>query len=326
MTTICKDWRKINKLFLVYPSMRSYLISEFIGLIKCISNTLETELNLILIIPKEYEINFEKEIDINSISINLKIDYWNIEANDIWCRDYNPFSICEENEVKLAKALYQPSYGFNTAMDNNIGTKIIEKFSNNIPKYLPFKLDGGNIISNEKYIFISDKLFSENWNLTDKQLKNYFSKYFNSKLIIIPTESLDQIGHVDSICRFLSEKVILLPIYEDEFKTDNRYINEVYSLLIKELPMDYEFIFLPCKVSDQISDENIISSAGCFLNYFRIENNLYFPSFEGMEKEQKEIRRILRQHDKKLNIYFCEANNLSAEGGIFNCITSTIYV
>lgn len=332
--SICKDWRKIDKLFMVYPSMRPSLLSEFYGLIKCIAETIQYSLELILIIDsEESKSNFELSIgafeNSSLLMSHLTINYWFIDTNDIWCRDYNPISIIEDNQINLIKALYDPSYGFNTSVDNNTGMKVVEHYlpnNNLIPKLLPFKLDGGNVISNEDYVFISEKLFSENWNSTAKELINYFDKYFNTKLITIQVEPLDVIGHTDSLLRFLDDKTILLPSYPDDCRIENRNVNEIYAKIIKELPIDYQYIFLPCEISEEINDEEgVLSAAGNFLNYLRIGNNLYFPSFTGMDKEQKEIKRILRQYNKKLNIYFCKADLIARDGGVFNCITSAIY-
>ena len=303
------DWRKIEKLFVVYPSMRPNLIDEVLKLLLLISNTCQLEMYLIL---KDKEAkddflqkinNFEGEsilIQSDKVTLNgLTILFWEIDVNDIWIRDYAPISLMNNaSGVKLTKAIYNPSYGFNTAIDNNVGMKIFDKFTSNEPnKLLPFKLDGGNVISNGKYVICSEKLFAENYDLTSKDIINYFREHFDSELIIIPTEPLDIIGHADSLVRFLDEKTVLLPSYPDAdcYRVETRYVNEMYGILTKNLPLDYNYIFIPSDLSDNISDEGIISAEYCYLNYLRIQNNLYIPSFENMEEEQREIKKNTSQ-------------------------------
>lgn len=345
------DWSKLSKIFLVYPSMREDIKDEFVNFLKTISETISKKQDILLIIhptkAKEFEdnlksnnINFEnyKSLEYDIILDKLFIKYWFIEANDIWCRDYLPInaSVIENLgtfgnhnydlvEKALIKPMYDPNYGFNTPADNSIGIKVAEKFCNDRRTfYFPIKWDGGNLSTNGEYMIVTDKIFSENWNFTKNEVISLFEKNFYTKLIVIPSEPLDTIGHSDSIAVFLDEKTILLPIYPDEFRIDNRYINTVYNTLLKELPSDYNFIFLPCSLSDVISEENIFSAAGCFLNYFRIENNLYFPSFSDLKEEQHEIKRILNKYDENLNIYFCECDKISYFGGALHCISSSL--
>lgn len=332
------DWKPIKKMFIVYPSMRMDTIHEFINFLSTIDKTLEKKQDVILIISPDKVQEFENLLKDKKIIFNLlKIEYWLIDTNDVWCRDYLPInaSILQElgesggnnwtyTENALIKPMYDPNYGFNTPADNSIGIKVAEKFGDGRNFYLPIKWDGGNVSTNGEYMIVTDKIFSENWNLTRKEVINLFEKNFYTKLIVIPSEPLDTIGHADSIAVFLDEKTILLPIYPDEFRVDNRYINTVYNTLLRELPSDYNFIFLPCSLSDIISEENIFSAAGCFLNYFRIENNLYFPSFSGLTEEKNEIKRILNRYDEKLNIHFCECDKISYWGGAYHCITATL--
>ena len=257
---ISEDWKQIKTLFFVWPFMRNNLKEEYIQLINLISQTWKNgKITLIISKIENLEECISLLIKIGGIidkidtskfylNNNLLVESWITEVNDIWIRDWNFINTSKENNRELIKFFYDPSYGYNTAIDNSAGMKALSRYSSNntIPKLIPFKLDGGNLISNGDYVLISNKLFSENYDFSKKEIESYFEKIFESKLITFDTDPLDIIGHSDSTVRFLDKETVILPIYNEEYKVENRYVNELYKILNKSLPIDTNYIFLPC--------------------------------------------------------------------------------
>lgn len=353
------SWTEFQNYFIVYPSMRGKkCIEDFFGLLFTIIDNLDFLCKITIIVSSQED--KEKVLDkirdnyfLQNKDIicsegkeerykikNLKFDFWKIAANDIWCRDYLPIAAqsveCIAKGEKAGaytadvdivsplalKPIYDPNYGFNTAADNAVGVHLAEKTNKHIK--LPFKWDGGNLSTNGEYAIVTNKIFSENWNFRAEELQKYLEEKFITKFIFIPTESLDTIGHADSIAIFLDHKTILLPIYPDDYRVDNRYTSQVYQILLEQLPKDYQFIFLPCDLSDEICEENIFSASGCFLNLFRIKNHLFFPGFSHLREEQNEIKRIILKHNENLQVHFVDCDNISTFGGCWNCCTNAL--
>ena len=321
----------IDKIFLVSPiNVRDEegFINEFCLLIKLISNIIEHKIKII-ICCKDLESEEKTKKYIKSIELNInsvEIEYFKIIVSDIWIRDYfSCGNIIQNKKLCSLKAIYNPSYNnYYSPIDDAAGIKLTQKYFDNYV-FLPFKLDGGNIICNDEYIIISEKLYTENLNLSKKEIEGYFNQNFKQKLITIPTELLDVIGHTDSIVRFLDSRTLYLNIYDEDFRVDNRYAMQIRKLLQEKLGMKYKILMLPSYLSDEISEDNIFSAKGLFINFLRLENNLIIPSFKGLENYEREIKKILNKEFPSLNIYFSPCDNISSQGGCFNCITNIKY-
>lgn len=334
---IIPDYSKVEKIFLVSPidTRGEEYFEEFYKLILLISQVINHKIDLVIVCNDEKAEaktrvlmqDYEKEF--GSICSILNIEYFLVRVIDVWIRDYFACGNIKtpSGERSCLKAVYAPSYNsYYPHVDDAAGVKLAQKYFDNFLSYsLPFKLDGGNVIANDEVIFISEKLYTENIVLSKPVLDNFFQEHFEQKLITLPCEILDSIGHTDSIVRFLNPRTICLPIYEEEFRADNRYIMNIRNKITEQLGLDYKVIFLPSYLSDKINDDNIFSAEGLFINFIRIENNIIFPSFKGLEDYQKEITKILSKEVPELKIHFSPCDKYASEGGCFNCISNFVY-
>lgn len=342
---ILPDYSKIERIFLVSPINvrdKEGFFEEFYQLIVLISQIISNKVKLTIICKDEqsklkteekislYDRNNKFDNNDNFIHIkNLEIEYHIVEIVDVWIRDYFSCGTIKTSNLEKSclKAIYAPSYNsYSPHIDDAAGIKLAQKyFDNFLSNCIPFKLDGGNVIANDEYIIISEKLYTENVNLSKSEIDKYFENNFEQKLITIPTEILDSIGHVDSIVRFITPRTIVLPIYDEEYRADNRYIMKVRNILREKLGLEYKILFLPSSLSDEINEDNIFSAEGLFINFLRLENKIIFPSFKGLEEYQKEIKRVFNKEVPELDIYFSPCDTYAKEGGCFNCITNFIY-
>lgn len=92
-----------------------------------------------------------------------------------------------------------------------------------------------------------------------------------------------------------------------------------------KLGLDYKFIFLPSYLDDGINDDNIFSAKGIYLNYFRFEDHIIFPSFENLGYYQNRIIEIINKEFSKIQIHFTPCDNISFFGGALNCISNFKY-
>lgn len=320
--------KKIDKIFLVSPFVRGEkFFNEFANLLELIISLKKGE--IVLVSSSEED---KKKLE-NSLQEFFKmknelymlnfINYYIVRVLDVWIRDYfSCGNVLYNNKILGIKGIYAPSYNsYSPYIDDAAGIKLMTNYYEDYIT-LPIKLDGGNLICNDEYIICSEKIYTENYNFSKKEIDEYFEKNFKQKLIVLPCEILDVIGHVDSIMRFLTPRLIVLSIYDSEYKADNRYVSKIREILLQKLGLDYEIIFLPSALSDDINDDNIFSAKGLFINFLRLDDCIIFPSFEGLEDYNREISEILRKKTDNLNIYFSPCDKYSFEGGCFNCITN----
>ena len=325
------EYEDIESLFITSPigifDNEDKHIFEFGELIKNIFQATDI-LNLKVICLDTYS-KLETEEFIANLNIsNISVELIVMPFSDIWIRDYfSCGTAIDENDNKvLLKAIYSPSYNPDFAIiDELAGIELAKNYSPSSYLAIPFKLDGGNFIANEEYIITTEKIYLENYDIASKQqIDDYFYKNFKQKLIILPIESLDVIGHIDSICRFLDNRTLVLAYYDD-FGLDSKYVIKIKNQLQKELGIEYKIILLPCFLSDNINEDNIFSAEGVFVNYLKINNTLIIPSFIGLEEYQREIKDIFKREKPELNIIFSPCDSYAFEGGCFNCITNQIY-
>lgn len=335
MKELIPDYSEIDKVFLVSPiEVRPYLFDEFKQFVQNLLFIIKDKQKgqkIVIICNSEEAKESTWKLICNEIEgLNLEdlqniIEFKICRVLDIWIRDY--FSCAnykENNQIGNVKALYSPSYNSLAAVDDAAGILLSQEYFEKTLN-LSIKLDGGNVISNSKYIFCTNKLYSENYYLDKHTINNIFQTHFQQELITLAVENLDVVGHTDCILRFLDDKTILLPIYPAEFRVDNRYIMNIRKQLIEQLGSNYEIVFLPSYLSDDINDDNIFSASGLFLNFFRFEDYIVFPSFENLKNYEIEITRIFRKNFPQLKIVFSPCDKIAFEGGCLNCITNVKY-
>ncbi|MDR0971202.1 MAG: agmatine deiminase family protein [Bacteroidales bacterium] len=326
--------REIDTIFLVSPlDLRDTCWNEFTKFLQIIIEIIikKNKEQKVVICCREKIYNKTKDLIFkipyfSKLKNNEQIiNFINVEILDIWIRDYfSCANIDLENKVGVLKAIYAPNYNTLASTDNEAGQYLAQHYFDKVLN-IPFKLDGGNVISNSEYIFITESLYTENSNIEKKQINKFFEETFEQKLITLPVESLDVIGHTDSILRFLDDKTILLPIYDKKYKDDNRYINNITKILSEKLGLEYKFIFLPSYLDDKINEDNIYSAKGLFLNYFRFEDHIIFPCFEDLGDYQNKIIDIINKEAPNIKIHFTPCDEIAFLGGALHCISNLKY-
>jgi len=320
---ILPDWTEPKELVLVDPTelksrtkgksriplFRFY--KQFINLIK---DTYKGELKITICTPmlgrSGYPVSF----------------FHQITNRDIWIRDWAPINAQNiKGDNILVKAKYEPSYCLgNTYIDEEAGRILQLKYQNEL-KTIPIKWDGGNITTNGKILICTDRIFKENSQYSRYDIENQIRARFNMKqLIIIPTEKLDVVGHVDGVVRFIDEKTLMIVSYPEYYTEECRYVEKVVSALSRQMPNDTEYIYIPSELSNYVNKENIYSAHGSYLNYLRLGNQIYIPQY-GIYADKEAIRvlnkRLFQKYIEIIPVTLDGINELADLGGVLNCIT-----
>ena len=194
-----------------------------------------------------------------------RIEFFEFETNDAWCRDHGPAFLI--NSATKEKAIVD--WGYNAwgnkyppfDLDDVIPTKIGARFG--LPVYHPgIVMEGGSVDFNGAGTLITSTacLLNENRNphLNQQQIEEYLQNYYGVEQVLWVGEGIigdDTDGHIDDTVRFVNEDTVVTVIEEDKNDANYQLLQDNLEMLKKmrlpngkqlnivELPMPREVIY-----------------------------------------------------------------------------------
>lgn len=194
-------------------------------------------------------------------------------TKDIWCRDYMPI---QTESGRLIQFRYEPSYlkGNKEWEESRSDVRVVCRENGFEPIFSKINLDGGNVLLCSGRAIISDRIFSENPEYTDKnQLINELSELLEAEIIIIPAQKGDYTGHADGMVRFVNYDTILGNNRSEEYKYWSNGIEKV----LKDKHLKYIDVPFFYGYKDPKHPEHAI---GIYVNYLEVGNLIVLPIFE----------------------------------------------
>lgn len=237
-------------------------------------------------------------------------------TRDVWIRDFAPLQI---QLRKFVQFRYYPDY-----LRRNHQKRITKPaVFRSQPFILQRKLsrlilDGGNVVASRRMAILTDKIYRENPTLSREAIRKRLTELLGiERLIVIPKEPYDEIGHADGMVRFLTDDLVVLNDYR---VADERYAERLEATLVKA---GLGLCRLPYRPELKRYDE-IWSAVGNYTNFLRVGNLIVVPQFG--RKEDQEVLRLMASWlpTAKLEPLRCE--RLAREGGVLNCVTWTIQI
>ncbi len=125
------------------------------------------------------------------------------DTKDIWCRDYMPLQTAEGKFVQFR---YEPSYLVGYEDKKTLPEEVCAANDLEVT-YYKINLDGGNVVQWDDKALITDRIFTENPEYSDKlKLVSAIENLLEAEVIIIPQINSDLTGHADGLVRFLNSK------------------------------------------------------------------------------------------------------------------------
>lgn len=236
-------------------------------------------------------------------------------TKDIWCKDYMPIQVDKEKFVQFR---YEPSY-LKEELNLKSDPKIVCKANNLNPNFLNINLDGGNIVNWNNRAIISDRVFDENPEYSDRtKLIDELEKLLTAEIIIIPQINTDMTGHADGMVRFVDKNTILGNDRNQEYKYWRDGINKVcknYNL---------KYIDIPFFENKEINKKHPDNAIGCYVNYLEVDNLILLPIFEVTGNKDGEVLELFKSIFPDRIIETINYNEIGFFGGLLNCTTWTI--
>lgn len=232
-------------------------------------------------------------------------------THEIWCRDYMPIQV---PEVRFVQFRYAPDYltGKYRCLraDGEIGPTL--PFIRNCVRS-EIVLDGGNVVRWRDAVILTDKIYSENPGMAQRELEEELRRTLEvERLIVIPMEPGDVVGHADGVVRFVDRNRVIINDYR---RIDRAYrwklLKPLKAAGLKALEIPYR---------PDLDDRNDIPSAvGNYVNFLQIENLIVMPAY-GLRDDRVAQKAIVEAFPKNtVRTLRCRA--LAEEGGVLNCAT-----
>lgn len=275
--------------------------------------------------PKETETVFLSELleerypeSFKRLTTILKkhhVDYRFLKGTkDIWCRDYMPI---QTESGKLVQFRYEPSYlkGNKEWEESRSDVREVCRLNGFEPVFSNINLDGGNVLICSGRAIVSDRIFKENPEYTDKEkLIKELSELLEAEVIIIPAQNGDMTGHADGMVRFVDRDTILGNNRSEEYKYWTNGIEKV----LKEKNLKY--IDVPF-FYDYKDSKHPYHAIGVYINYLAVGNLIVLPIFEVEGNKDAEAIAAFKQIFPDKIIETINYNDVALGGGVLNCTT-----
>lgn len=242
----------------------------------------------------------------------LQIEHRELKnTKDYWCRDYMPVCI-SKNDGWYTRYKYSPDYLIEYKTKRKYITKqedACKSIMTHLSDYVDIVFDGGNYVRCGNKVIMTDKIFSENPQISPNALLTDLQ--FNLLwpiIILLPWDMKEPYGHSDGMVACLGDNKILLTGY---WKQRNK---KYHKRLLKILSAHFEVVELPdWKGSD----------TWCYINYLQVPGGILLPCLSEDFSCESDVAAIetfgkLFPDSRIMPIY---AYPLIKNGGAIHCVT-----
>ena len=310
------DFAPVQQVYLVFPE-------EVVGEGCDYSPLAEFYLRLLKSIPADLEVVLLVKSSriasrLRATNLRERIRYVvHSELESIWLRDYAGFNM----GTHLVKPLFSPKrIGDNMKMLHSLlGVDLVP---------LDLVWDGGNLVSNGRYGFVSTRLLKHN---TKKMLekngnepKEWVGSLIKSALGIEPVwvelPEADKLAHTDGYLTFIAPDKAMVSTFPAAWAKKYPKDQECVDLLAQQVQaLGIEVVRIQEQPQDVAGPSSVDSAVGLYVNMLQLNGQWLVPTY-GLEGEAE----ILAQF-KRLNsggtIIPIDCTELARLGGVLHCIT-----
>lgn len=230
---------------------------------------------------------------------------------DIWIRDWGFVEGCYFHfEPSYAAKLYPHALVVQARqmLDRRMG------FSR---PTVPLVLDGGNLIHNGKTAILTEKVLGDNPTMSKTDVERAIIAVGFERVVFIPIEPEDVIGHADGIARFVSADVLFVNDYTGSHFSDYR---RRLMHILENAGIGAQVVPFPWFSTDE-KHGGVWSAAGAYINFILTQHGVVYPTFNHPLDEQ--VAKVLAENTA-LPLRPVFASPLARHGGVLNCISLNV--
>jgi agmatine deiminase len=244
-----------------------------------------------------------------------------IDTTNIWARDYMPI----KTGGTFTKFRYKtPKYDqyAQLGVARSCWDTLVARESDIV-------LDGGNVEQNKDLVLITDVVFEHNSDILREQLICRLQTLFQKKVVFVPVEPEDDLGHIDGIVKFLDDRTVFMNDYSaygsvahDEYQKKVEDIMMSNGLSVIHLPNTWHKT--PAMTEDEFRikyplADDFNPGYGYYINFLVDDNKVFVPIF-GIPEDNAVLKIIDDNYCNKA-IIPVDCFDLSMTGGLVHCVT-----
>ena len=216
-----------------------------------------------------------------------------------------------------------------------------EQLSEFNPRLSDIYLDGGNVVQNDEVVFMTEQVFKNNPTVSRHDLNQFLKDTFEKKIIYLPVEPGDDLGHADGIIQFKNDKTVIINDYKikgrlptmpnAEIKLQEAwdlYSDRLQDILTKN---GFKTVKIPwaygkCPRLSEVEFREKFPYAddfnpgyGYYINYYMVEDLIFFPQFN-IPDDDSAFLFICHQFPG-YEVVQIDCSDISMMGGLLHCIT-----
>ena len=246
----------------------------------------------------------------------------------VWCRDYMPIHTVRRDLIDFA---YTPNY-LNAEkykghepdshwVCEELGIRALD-YSTDEPVFNKkhIVLDGGNIVRCGEKVIMTNKVFIENPHYEREKLTKILEVYFDAKIVFLPWDSREHLGHADGILHYISgNKVVMDTTGVTSRNGKDRKFANAYRQVLEENDLEV----LPLDFTDIDEDA---SNRWAYTNWLQMNGLIILPSLRDTPRSNERAYEQIEKYTRMshLAIEMVDATDLiKVGGGAFNCASWT---
>ncbi|WP_035558181.1 agmatine deiminase family protein [Hymenobacter sp. IS2118] len=315
------DFAPVRQVYLVFPDQvvgegwdYSPLAGFYIQLLKAIPADLE----VVLLVKSSCIAN---RLKANSVRERIRYVVHN-ELESIWLRDYAGFNM----GTHLVKPVFSPKrIGDNMKLLHSLlGVDLVA---------LPLVWDGGNLVSNGRYGFVSTRMLQHNTKKSKpteqvtielEEPRESIGRVIQAALQIQPVwvelPGADKLAHTDGYVAFISPNKALVSTFPEAWAHKYPKDQQCVDALAQQLrELDIKVVRIQEQPQDVAGPSPIDSAVGLYVNMLQLNGHWLVPTY-GLEGE-REILTQLERLNPGGSIIPIECTELAKLGGVLHCIS-----
>lgn len=178
----------------------------------------------------------------------------------------------------------------------------------------PLVVDGGNVVRRGGTAILTDRVYADNPSLSPEAVRARLREdLVVDRVIVIPAEPGDVLGHADGVLRLLDERTVLV--------SDYRHVDPAYGRRIgnRLRRRGLDIILCPYAPTNGVGNDGMPSAAGIYVNFLQTPDVIACPVY-GQRQDDLALRTIGRCFgDCRVAPVRCDGP--AAEGGSLHCLT-----
>jgi agmatine deiminase len=161
---------------------------------------------------------------------------------------------------------------------------------------------------------VTEKVLRDNRHLSKREIERAIIRVGFERVVMIPVEPGDKVGHADGVIRFLQEDLLLVNRYDDSYFRP--YELELLRSLRASLP-GVRIAPFPW-FSEMRQTNGLWSAVGCYINFSLTNGGISFPTFNHRLDQSVAVTLSALSGVPTRAV---SATALARLGGGLNCIT-----